>query len=114
MTKPKNTAKVSFWTEVIQAQAESGLSIAKFCRQRGVAQPSFYAWRKKLDALPKFDPPKTAVVEMDAQFVPVQLEMTGHDAFEIAFPNQCRLVVPPRFDETSLLQIIQILRNVEC
>jgi hypothetical protein len=39
-----------FWEFVLCEHAESGLSVAEFCRQEGVSQASFYQWRKKLSA----------------------------------------------------------------
>jgi hypothetical protein len=40
--------RADYWREVIREQEASGLSIAGFCRQRGVGQASFYNWRAKL------------------------------------------------------------------
>ena len=36
------------WRERIAEQARSGLSIKRFCKDRGVAEHGFYAWRKRL------------------------------------------------------------------
>jgi transposase-like protein len=36
------------WRERIAEQARSGLSIKQFCKDRGVAEHSFYAWRRRL------------------------------------------------------------------
>lgn len=36
------------WEEVLRAWRESGRSVAKFCRRRGLATPTFYQWRKRL------------------------------------------------------------------
>lgn len=36
------------WRGVIESQAESGLSVAEFCRRHDVSPASFYAWRKRL------------------------------------------------------------------
>ena len=41
-------SKAEQWREVIGRQAESGLSVRAFCRQAGVREPSFYAWRRRL------------------------------------------------------------------
>jgi transposase-like protein len=40
--------KEEFWRFVLTEHAQSGLSVVEFCRQEGVSQPSFYAWRKKI------------------------------------------------------------------
>ena len=36
------------WSMVIQECAASGLSNREFCRQRGIAEKSFYYWQRKL------------------------------------------------------------------
>jgi transposase-like protein len=33
---------------VIEAQQESGLSIAAFCKKEGISQAAYYYWRRKL------------------------------------------------------------------
>lgn len=40
----------SYWRGVLEQQAQSGLSVANFCRQESISAPSFYIWRKKLAA----------------------------------------------------------------
>ncbi len=36
------------WAMVIQQCNSSGLSNREFCRQRGIAEKSFYYWQRKL------------------------------------------------------------------
>ena len=36
------------WEMVVQECAASGLSNREFCRQRGIAEKSFYYWQRKL------------------------------------------------------------------
>ena len=36
------------WRERISAWAASGLTARAYCRDHGVSEPSFYAWRRKL------------------------------------------------------------------
>jgi hypothetical protein len=40
------------WRERLQAQQESGLSIAAWCKQEGISAWSVYAWRKRLSPAP--------------------------------------------------------------
>ena len=44
----RSTEKREFWTLVLQEYRESGLSVRAFCEREGLAEPSFYAWRKRL------------------------------------------------------------------
>jgi transposase-like protein len=41
------------WLEVIERQQTGGSSVAAFCRQRGLAPSSFFAWKRKLGAAPQ-------------------------------------------------------------
>ena len=44
----KPVSKADEWRERIAEQQSSGLSIKQFCKQRGIAEHSFYDWRKRL------------------------------------------------------------------
>lgn len=48
MTKKANSERRQFWRELIGRQRTSGLNIARFCEQAGVAQNSFYVWKRRL------------------------------------------------------------------
>jgi hypothetical protein len=37
-----------FWQMALETFKSSGLSVRQFCKQEGLAEPSFYIWRKKL------------------------------------------------------------------
>src|ERR1043165_4251805 len=45
--KPANP-KVDEWAERIAAQQRSGISVKQFCKERGLTEYSFYAWRNGL------------------------------------------------------------------
>ena len=44
----RRTEKEEFWRFVLAQWVESGLSAREFCRQEGLSEPSFYAWRRKI------------------------------------------------------------------
>jgi len=44
----RDVGKERFWRKSIDQQQRSGLSIREFCRQHGLTEPSFYAWRGEL------------------------------------------------------------------
>lgn len=64
----RSTEKREFWTLVLQEYRESGLSVRAFCEREGLAEPSFYAWRKRLS-------PTTATDGKTATHDEVQGEM---------------------------------------
>jgi transposase-like protein len=45
--KPANP-KADEWVERIAAQQRSGMSVKQFCKEHGLTEYSFYAWRKRL------------------------------------------------------------------
>jgi hypothetical protein len=43
-----HSEKCRFWQQVIDAQAQSGLTIHDFCKANRLAESSFYLWRGRL------------------------------------------------------------------
>ena len=48
MPKKASDERRRFWRDVVEQQKTSGLNIAQFCAQAGVAQNSFYVWKRRL------------------------------------------------------------------
>jgi len=48
VSEEKATTKSEEWRERLTAQERSGLSVKEFCKQRGLATCTFYAWRNRL------------------------------------------------------------------
>src|SRR6516162_6113149 len=44
----RNPQMEQFWQEAVAAWQKSGLSVRAFCAGRGLAEPSFYSWRREL------------------------------------------------------------------
>ncbi len=44
----RNTDKESYWKHQIDLWQRSGLSVRAFCKEHGIVEPSFYAWRREL------------------------------------------------------------------
>ena len=36
------------WADLVRQHEQSGAAVKVFCRDRGVSEPSFYSWRKRL------------------------------------------------------------------
>lgn len=61
MANLRSGEREAFWRGEIGRQATSGLSVRRFCQERELSEPSFYAWRRTLQdrdqtALPEFVP----------------------------------------------------------
>jgi hypothetical protein len=48
MAKQRNGERETFWREQVRRQAASRLSVRGFCEEKGLSEPSFYAWRRTL------------------------------------------------------------------
>ena len=46
--KSKRVETREFWEEAIRLWAESGLSVREFCNREGLAEHTFYSWRREL------------------------------------------------------------------
>src|SRR5689334_23630988 len=56
--------KADEWAERIAAQQHSGISVKQFCKERGLTEYSFYAWRKRLQ---QKEPVRFALLERSAR-----------------------------------------------
>src|SRR5260370_12662884 len=52
--------KTDAWAERIAAQQRSGNSVKQFCKEQGLTEGSFYAWRKRLQ---KTEPVRFALLD---------------------------------------------------
>ena len=43
-----STSKSEYWRKLIAEQEGGGQKVRPFCRERGITEPSFYYWRKRL------------------------------------------------------------------
>lgn len=64
--------KAAYWQAVLDAQNSSGLSVRRFCAERGLALSQFYYWRRRLGAVGIENPPSE--VDPDAGRAPAFVE----------------------------------------
>lgn len=93
-----------------QAQVRSGLSIAAFCRTRGLALSSFHYWRRRYDSTPSPD-----------GFVEVQLSEPSHPEFPTPpavgaasiglLYRGAHLSLPMGFSPSALRQCLEVLKE---
>ena len=123
------------WRRIVAEQTTSGLSIAVYCRQAGIPQSSFYAWRRKLGRDgPATDQPAResapagpstfAAVQLaaeparscgDAEFPAAQprraLRAPQRGAIEVRLAGGRGIVVRPGFDRQTLQALIEVLES---
>ena len=99
----KRAARAEYWRELIAEQKRSGVSVQRFCEDRGLTEQSFYVWRKRL----KKEPPM--------QFALVQTGLTGHAgerdaAFEVVLRTGERLRIGAGVNVAALRLVLEALR----
>jgi hypothetical protein len=113
MARRKSAEKSLRWREILKRQAESGVSIRRFCAAEGISEPSFYAWRKKL-AEPTIDDPRGAIgrrpneSDQNPLFLPVSL-LDSAPMLEIIHPLGYRIQVAGAVNPIALRQVIETL-----
>jgi transposase len=100
--KPVNS-KADEWAERIAAQQRSGMSVKQFCKERGLTEYSFYAWRKRLQ---EKGPVRFALVERSAR----RQERTAEAALELVLATGERLRIGTGVDTATLRAVLDVLR----
>src|SRR5579863_8289834 len=75
--KPLNP-KADEWAERIAAQQRSGVSVKQFCKEQGLTEYSFYAWRKRLQ---QTGPVRFALVDRNPRRLSLRLVRMRNCAF---------------------------------
>jgi transposase-like protein len=100
--RPANR-KVDEWAERIAAQQRIGMSVKQFCREHGLTEYSFYAWRKRLQVK---GPVRFALVERS----PRRPERTAEAALELVLATGERLRICAGVDTATLRNVLDVLR----
>jgi putative transposase len=94
--------KAKKWSELIQQQQQSGLSVTAFCRKHSFSDQTFYNWRKRLAGS---EPVRFALVAADsaaaAEQLPIELILVSGD----------RLRIAPGADAATLRTVLNALRE---
>ena len=96
-----------FWREAVAGHKKSGLSVRAFCVDRGLSEPSFYAWRRELGQRGRapMTPPA-------ATFVPVQV--VADSTVEVVLPSGVVVRVPPATDAMAVARLVAALGSPSC
>jgi hypothetical protein len=111
---------------LIRQQEKSGLSISAFCREREVAEGSFFYWRRKLGAGRMRGPAERQVEEVAenipddnalAKFVPVNIPAASRKpgaGCELVLASGCRIILSDRCDPEWLREILGVFGEWTC
>lgn len=104
VTDEKVIAKTDQWRERIAEHERSGMSVRKFCKERGIAEHLFFYWRKRLRD--QQEPMRFALVDRGAaRQVP-----TTEAALELVVATGERLRIGTGVDATTLRTVLEALR----
>jgi len=95
--------KADEWAERIAAQQRGGMSVKQFCKEQGLTDYSFYAWRKRLQ---ESGPVRFALVERNVR----RQERTTEPALELVLATGERLRIGTGVDTATLRTVLDLLR----
>jgi transposase-like protein len=92
------------WRQIIDGQQPSGLTVAAYCRDRGIKDSAFYAWKRRLRSRAKSNRTSSPV------FVEVKTSNPSATvAIEICLHGERRLLVRRGFDHDLLIDLVRTL-----
>ena len=99
-----------FWQMALETFKSSGLSVRQFCRQEGLAEPSFYSWRKRLTKVdgPDFD--KEEVYQPEP-FIQVSMPAARTGILELVLISGNTLKISSGTDSQTLSNVISVLHR---
>jgi hypothetical protein len=97
------TPKADEWAERISAQQRSRISVKQFCKEQGLTECSFYAWRKRLQ---KKAPIRFALVDRGV----ARQEPSTEAALELVLATGERLRIGAGVDVGTLRRVLDALR----
>ena len=103
--RPRDARKEQQWRRRILQWRQSGLSVRAFCSRHGLAQGSFYLWRRELQHRD----------EGAVSFVPVEVVVsepsTLSNGIDIFLAGKRRVRVKPGFDALTFQRVIAALEE---
>jgi hypothetical protein len=96
--------KADQWAERIAAQQRGGISVKQFCKEQGLTECCFYAWRKRLQ---QTGPVRFALVDRR----PRRQERSSEAALELVLATGERLRISAGVDAATLRAVLDVLRS---
>ncbi len=92
------------WTDLVRQHEQSGAAVKDFCHDRGVSEPSFYSWRKRLSTS---EPVRFALVDAGASVTNARSAWS----VELILVSGDRLRIPAGADAATLRTVLSVLRE---
>jgi transposase len=121
----RDRSKERHWRHHVAAWRRSGQSVRAYCAAEGLAEPSFYAWRRALAERERCGGTKTrrgtsadptAVCDAASAFVPVRLveEAPAVAAVEVVLRGGRVVRVAAGFTAETLRAVVAALEDLPC
>jgi hypothetical protein len=110
----RDHGKERFWRRTLRQWRRSGLSVRAFCAEHGLAEPSFYAWRRIVAERDQESARVRAKPERGSDdapvFVPLRvIDVSSQVAFEVVLERGRVVRILRGFDAATLRQLLAIL-----
>jgi transposase len=111
----RDVNKERFWRDALRRWRSSGQTIRGFCRDQGLLEVSFHAWRRTI-AWRDEQVPSAMLVEREPVFVPLRLTPTVPTAnavpLELVLGSGRIVRVSPGFDAGTLRRLLAVLHDL--
>ena len=98
-----SNSKPEYWRRLIAEQESREQKVRLFCRERGITEPSFYYWRKRLR---KRETVQFALLETR----PTDIGSVT-STFELVLTNGERLRIGNEVDAATLRMVLEVVRG---
>jgi transposase len=102
----RSGGKERFWRTIVRQWRRSGLSVRDFCQEHGVAEPSFYAWRRTLA-----ERDASAIAFVPVKVVPERASAQASVGLELVLGGGRVLRIGPGFDAATLQRVLPLLEE---
>ena len=114
MSKARESGAAARWREIVRGHADSGLSVAAYCRRARVPQSSFYAWRRKLRERGALSNTRRSIATFaEVRVTPGPESADDHGALELHLRRGRHVIVRPGFDRQTLRDLVATLEACE-
>lgn len=110
MEQKSDTDQQQFWRMAIETWQASGLSVRQFCKQEGLAEPSFYIWRKKLAGDDSERDNQDKAESSSSAFIEVAMPRGNPTAIELLLASGNTLRIPADVDSATLSMVLSVVR----
>lgn len=110
MAKKNFPSKIESWKRLVGQWRDSGKSVAAFCRDQKVSEPSFYVWRRRLGV----GKPARCGPALSKTFLPVTVVPSPEAMAELVLRGGRVLRLHGESSLTRLVELVKALESTGC